>query len=137
MNSNSTFSGISGLGVPSIVSETGTVMVSAVGTLVLSVRADSYSPPMASAVPDGKILINGEPTEYYTFKMDYYWMMGDNRDRSLDSRYWGFVPEDHLVGSPMFIITSLDEEKSLFNGKFRWNRTFANPNPDKSRFSKP
>lgn len=98
---------------------------------------ETYEGNKVELTPDGKILINGEPTEYYTFKMDYYWMMGDNRDRSLDSRYWGFVPEDHLVGSPMFIITSLDEEKSLFNGKFRWNRTFANPNPDKSRFSKP
>ncbi len=81
---------------------------------------------------DGKIYINGEQTDYYTFKMDYYWMMGDNRDRSLDSRYWGFVPEDHVVGSPMFIIVSLDQERGLFDGKIRWNRVFRNPNPDKS-----
>ena len=83
-------------------------------------------------VEDGKILINGEPTEYYTFKMDYFWMMGDNRDRSLDSRYWGFVPEDHVVGSPVFIILSLDQDRGWTEGKVRTDRFFRSPNPDKS-----
>lgn len=85
-------------------------------------------------VRDGKIFINGKPADHYTFKMDYYWMMGDNRDRSADSRYWGFVPEDHVVGSPVFIIVSLDKEKSLFDGKIRWNRILRNPNPDKGKW---
>ena len=81
-------------------------------------------------VRDGKIFINGKQTDSYTFKMDYYWMMGDNRDNSLDSRYWGFVPEDHIVGTPMFVIISFDEDKPLFSG-IRWNRIFKDANPDK------
>ena len=72
----------------------------------------------------GKIFINGEPADSYTFKMDYYWMMGDNRHKSADSRYWGFVPEDHIVGRPVFIWLSLDKDKNIFSGKIRWSRLF-------------
>ncbi|GAA4316061.1 signal peptidase I [Compostibacter hankyongensis] len=67
---------------------------------------------------DGKIYINGQPADRYTFKMDYYWMMGDNRDNSLDSRYWGFVPEDHVVGKAWFIWMSYDHHG------LRWRRFF-------------
>ena len=81
-------------------------------------------------VKDGKIYINGKETRRYTFKMDYYWMMGDNRDNSLDSRYWGFVPEDHIVGTPMFVIVSFDDDKPFFQS-IRWNRVFKDANPDK------
>ena len=76
-------------------------------------------------VKDGKIFINGKEAKEYTFKMDYYWMQGDNRHNSLDSRYWGFVPEDHIVGKPRFIWLSLDKDRSLFDGKVRWNRLFT------------
>jgi signal peptidase I len=74
-------------------------------------------------VKDGKILINGKVATSYTFKLDYYWMMGDNRHNSLDSRYWGFVPEDHIVGKPIFIWWSSDPDHSGFSG-IRWNRLF-------------
>ena len=69
------------------------------------------------------ILINGQKTDTYTFKMDYYWMMGDNRHDSEDSRYWGFVPEDHIVGKALFIWMSWDDNASFF-GKIRWSRLF-------------
>lgn len=80
-------------------------------------------------VRDGKIYINDKQTDYYTFKLDYYWMMGDNRDNSSDSRYWGFVPEDHIVGTPMTVLISFDKDAGGLG--IRWNRIFHTPNPDK------
>ena len=74
-------------------------------------------------VKDGKIFINGNQTNTYTFKMNYYWMMGDNRHSSLDSRFWGFVPEDHVVGKPKFVWLSIDKNKTFLK-KIRWNRMF-------------
>ncbi len=69
-------------------------------------------------IKDGQFKINGVPTNEYTFKMDYYWMMGDNRHNSADSRSWGFVPENHVVGIPLFVWFSHD------GGSVRWNRIF-------------
>ena len=74
-------------------------------------------------IREGKIYINGKEAKSYTFKMDYYWMMGDNRHNSADSRYWGFVPEDHIVGKPIFIWWSSDPDRGGFSG-IRWNRLF-------------
>jgi len=74
-------------------------------------------------VKGDKIYINGSQASTYTFKMDYYWMMGDNRYNSADSRYWGFVPEDHVVGKASFVWLSLDKNKSILS-KIRWKRLF-------------
>jgi signal peptidase I len=76
-------------------------------------------------VKGNQILINGAAVTEYTPSYDYYWMMGDNRHNSADSRFWGFVPEDHIVGTPEFVWLSLDENKSLFQGKIRWSRLFS------------
>jgi signal peptidase I len=71
-----------------------------------------------------EIRINGKVATTYTFKQDYYWMMGDNRHNSLDARYWGFTPEDHVVGKPVFIWLSLDPNEKGFK-KIRWSRMFT------------
>lgn len=73
---------------------------------------------------DGRIFINGEEADSYRFKMDYYMMLGDNRDNSADSRFWGLVPEDHVVGKPLFVWLSIDKDRSWFDGHIRWNRLF-------------
>lgn len=72
-------------------------------------------------IKDSKLFIDGKQVTEYTFKQNYYFMMGDNRHNSLDSRYWGFVPEDHIVGKGFFIWLSLDANKS-FLSKIRWRR---------------
>jgi signal peptidase I len=91
--------------------------------LCLYERIISYYEKNDLKVNDGQIYINGKPASEYTFKMDYYWMMGDNRHSSLDSRFWGFVPEDHIVGEPKFIWLSLDKNKRLID-RIRWERMF-------------
>ena len=73
---------------------------------------------------NGTIFINDTVATSYTFSMDYYWMMGDNRHCSADSRYWGFVPEDHVVGKPIMIWLSIDKDRSWTDGRMRWNRLF-------------
>jgi|SRR5690554_3789407 len=77
-------------------------------------------------VKDGDIYIDGKEVKQYTIEMDYYWMMGDNRHNSQDSRFWGFVPEDHIVGKAVFIWMSLDPNKGTFDfNRIRWNRVFS------------
>lgn len=73
-----------------------------------------------------EIIINGQLSDAYTFQQDYFWMMGDNRHRSEDSRFWGFVPEDHIVGKPVFIWMSIDGfMDGIRNWNVRWNRVFT------------
>lgn len=73
-----------------------------------------------------KVFINGSEADSYTFKQDYYWMMGDNRDHSEDSRTWGYVPANHIVGKPVFLWLSFDNfNDGLFNWKPRWDRVFT------------
>ena len=73
---------------------------------------------------NGKIFIDGKQVEEYTFNQDYYFMMGDNRYESDDSRFWGFVPADHIVGKAVFIWMSIDANGNLLN-KIRWSRLFS------------
>ncbi len=78
-------------------------------------------------VKEGQLFIDGQKVDSYTFKQNYYFMMGDNRHDSLDSRYWGFVPEDHIVGKAWFLWLSLDKHESMFS-KIRWSRIFRGIN---------
>ncbi len=75
-------------------------------------------------IKDGKLSIEGTEMTTYTFKQNYYFMMGDNRHNSEDSRFWGFVPEDHVVGKALFIWLSIDKNESFFS-KIRWSRLFS------------
>ena len=81
-------------------------------------------------VKGSDIFIDGKPASEYTFGMDYFFMMGDNRHNSADSRAWGFVPEDHIVGKPVLIWISIDKNKPFFKGGFRWDRFLKKPSAD-------
>ena len=87
-----------------------TVMITEENFWVYKRIADAY---------EFKTMKIGEP---YVFEMDYYWMMGDNRHKSADSRYWGFVPEDHIVGRPMFVWLSIEKDNPWGKGHIRWKR---------------
>jgi signal peptidase I len=92
-------------------------------TMVLYKRAIELYESNKVEVNGKDILINGKKADKYTFKMNYYWMMGDNRHNSLDCRFWGYVPEDHIVGKAMLTFMSIDSTESFFS-KIRWNRIF-------------
>lgn len=81
-----------------------------------------------------EVLLNGEPITSYTFKQNYYWMMGDNRHNSEDSRFWGYVPQSHVVGKPVFIWLSLDYNQSGLD-KIRWDRMFTTVSGEGRRVS--
>ncbi|MDH7444249.1 signal peptidase I [Aquimarina sp. 2201CG14-23] len=77
------------------------------------------------SVKGSQVLLNNKPINNYTFKQDYYWMMGDNRHNSEDSRMWGYVPANHVVGKPVFIWMSWDSNAKGFLNKIRWDRLFT------------
>jgi len=87
-------------------------------------HAIAHYEPHTAEWRDGQAYIDGKPADKYTFEMDYYFMMGDNRHKSLDSRFWGFVPEDHIVGRPELVLISFDPDGNGFLG-VRWKRLFS------------
>ncbi len=109
---------------PLTIPQKGTTVELSVDNLPLYERIIDVYEDNDLEVKEGEIYINDKKASSYTFKMDYYWMMGDNRHNSADSRYWGFVPEDHIVGKASFIWLSLDANKS-FPANIRWNRLFT------------
>jgi signal peptidase I len=109
---------------PLCIPKAGTTVQLTLSNLPIYARIINAYELNSLSVENGKILINGKESTTYTFKMDYYWMMGDNRHNSADSRFWGFVPMDHIVGKAVFVWLSLDNNKSLFGGKIRWNKLF-------------
>jgi len=105
---------------PVIIPAKGMTMALNANNINIYRRAISVYERNRREVNGDQILINGVKSNSYTFKMNYYWMMGDNRHNSLDSRYWGFVPEDHIVGKALFIWMSWDDDQK----KIRWERLF-------------
>ena len=112
---------------PIIIPKRGMVMKLDSGNIAIYARAIKEYEKNKLEIKGNDIFINGIKTNSYTFKLDYYWMMGDNRHDSLDSRYWGFVPEDHIVGKALFVWWSFAKEGSGFN-LIRWNRIFRGIN---------
>ncbi len=92
-------------------------------TMVLYKRAIEFYENNKVEVKGKDIWVNGKKADNYTFKLNYYWMMGDNRHNSLDSRFWGYVPEDHIIGKAMVTWMSLDSTQN-FLSKVRWDRIF-------------
>ena len=84
-----------------------------------------------------QVLLNGAPLTEYTFKQDYYWLMGDNRNNSQDARAWGYVPYNHVVGKPVFVWFSLDPNKKGFLNRIRWNRVFTTVSGDCLLYTSP
>lgn len=101
-----------------------TINLDAKNVTIYSEAIQKYESNDGITVEGKKLFKDGKQLTSYTFKQDYYFMMGDNRHNSADSRFWGFVPADHIVGKAVFVWMSLDPNKGLFSGKIRWNRIF-------------
>lgn len=110
---------------PIVVPKAGmTVQLSEINIALYGDIIRSYEGNENVAIENGKISIDGRPVTSYTFKQDNYFMMGDNRHDSADSRYWGFVPKDHIVGKAVFVWMSIDPNPTSFFKKIRWDRIF-------------
>lgn len=103
-----------------------TINISAENYYIYQRVIEAYEGNVVTKDKQGRPYIDGKLISTYTFKQNYYWMMGDNRHRSYDSRYWGFVPEDHIVGKPVLIWFSWDKNKKLGEriADIRWSRMF-------------
>ena len=98
----------------------GTITLNEKNWIIYRRAIEVYEQNEVSVNENGQYLINGQIADSYTFKQNYYWLMGDNRHGSADSRYWGFVPEDHVVGTASFVWFSKNQETGI-----RWNRIFS------------
>jgi signal peptidase I len=101
-----------------------TVPMNALNIALYGEVVQNYEGNDRVTLDNGKITLGGKPLETYTFKQDYFFMMGDNRHDSADSRYWGFVPKDHIVGKAAFVWMSIDPNPTSFLKKLRWDRIF-------------
>lgn len=114
---------------PIYIPEKGKTVALTVGTLPLYKKIIREYEGNTVSVSGNQVMLNGQVTDSYTFKQDYYWMMGDNRDHSEDSRAWGYVPENHIVGTPIFIWLSVDNfNQGILNWRPRWDRIFTTVN---------
>jgi len=114
---------------PIYIPEKGKTVALTVGTLPLYKKIIREYEGNTVSVSGNQVMLNGRVADSYTFKQDYYWMMGDNRDHSEDSRAWGYVPENHIVGTPIFIWLSVDNfNQGILNWRPRWDRIFTTVN---------
>jgi signal peptidase I len=114
---------------PIYIPKKGTTVALNVSTLPLYKKIIRDYEGNSVSVSGNQVHLNGQVADSYTFKQDYYWMMGDNRDHSEDSRAWGYVPENHIVGTPIFIWLSVDNfNEGILNWRPRWNRIFTTVN---------
>jgi signal peptidase I len=122
---------------PLVIPKAGTTVKIDTGNICLYDRIIDVYEGNDFKVENGKVYINGQVATEYTFKQDYYWMMGDNRHNSADSRSWGYVPFDHVVGTPVFVWFSLKyDDKQPISGKWSFKNIFASEQNGKLRWSR-
>ena len=103
----------------------GVIIMDSLNAIIYESTIRNYEFEKDVKLENGKLFIEGKAISEYKFKQNYYWMMGDNRHNSLDSRFWGFVPENHIVGKAVFVWLSLDYAAPNILEKVRWKRLFS------------